>query len=837
MSSPGESAQRPICALSEWEYCELEPNIDLSEALNTPRSEWLSCKLPTTLGALGVTGNLDKRAFAFRCRFERPTQPHLSELIFEGLAGLCDVQLNGQSILATKNTFRSYRANVTDLLRDRNELVLSFEPMAQILGKRHPRPRWKTRLVDDQNLRWVRTTLLGRMPGWAGGGGPVGPYRSVYLTDPAQSSLDQLSVVAKVSNEDGLLHLQGSLCGIQPTTAKLLVTDPEGKDLGTTDIDIRRPSSDGTFSIDCVRNLGKVSLWWPHTHGTPNLYSYELLLEDQSGTYSKQGKVGFRSVSFDPSSAREFKLNDIPIFCRGSNWTPLDARALAAPRSEYRRVLERVRSGGMNMLRVAGTMLYECSDFYELCDELGIMVWQDFMFANMDYPCDDDDFADEVLAEVEGFLKREGARASVAVLCGGSEVAQQAAMMGVSEEHWLSPLFREKLPSICRSLCPATPYAPGSPWGTPLPFQLDSGIAHYFGVGAYLKPLEDVQLTRPAFSTECLAFSNIPTDESLLSAFSASEAVPHHPRYRAGVPRDNAAGWDFTDVTDHYLEQLFEVRAANLRYHDPATYMELSRLVPGEVMENVYTYLRSATAESSGALTWFLKDLNPGAGWGALDYRGEPKPVYYYLRRVFLPVTIGWINRGLNGLELCLFNDTATSVSGKLQVSCFRDPASEVAQIAEDVSIPPRSTIKRHLEAMVGRFIDPTFSYRFGPPNVRVAHAEFLPDDPGQHKATASAHPVGLAGLATRDVGLEAIATRNEHGFLGYTLTLGCKEYCHAIQVSVPGYSVSDNYVHLIPGSKKTLQLTPQTDPARRMSGFVKAANCPKTARIKEQKQ
>ena len=148
------------------------------------------------------------------------------------------------------------------------------------------------------------------------------------------------------------------------------------------------------------------------------------------------------------------------------------------------------------MLRVSGTMVYEERAFHDLCDELGILVFQDFQLANLDYPADHPAFAASLRAEAAEFLGRTQLSPSLAVLCGGSEVEQQSAMLGLPQqarEEALAPLYDGLLPEACAAARPDVPYARNSPTGGTLPFQVDTGLSHYYGVGAYLRPLEDAR--------------------------------------------------------------------------------------------------------------------------------------------------------------------------------------------------------------------------------------------------------------------------------------------------------------------------------------------------------
>ena len=260
------------------------------------------------------------------------------------------------------------------------------------------------------------------------------------------------------------------------------------------------------------------------------------------------GEVGFRTVAIDQTDGKvQFVVNGVAVFCRGACWTTNDIVSLGGSTDALRETLRRTADCNANMVRVGGTMVYESDAFYRECDRLGLMVWQDFMFANMDYPFDDPDFRSGAEDEVAQQLLRLGRHASVVAFCGGSETEQQAAMFGAPREIWQHPFLSDHLARLVEQRGTAA-YWPSTPTGGSLPFHVGSGLAHYYGVGAYRRPLDDVRLADVKFTPECLGFSNIPEPENLRLATPGVNAVPHHPEWKRGVPRDSGAGWDFDDV-------------------------------------------------------------------------------------------------------------------------------------------------------------------------------------------------------------------------------------------------------------------------------------------------
>ena len=220
--------------------------------------------------------------------------------------------------------------------------------------------------------------------------------------------------------------------------------------------------------------------------------------------------VGFRELAVDRRDGGfTFVVNGTPIFCRGVLWVPPDVVSLTAAPGELRASLELLRDAGMNMVRLGGYGTYESPEFWDLCDELGVMVWQDCMLASFDPP-DDADFTRLVERELHQVFTLLQGRPALALVCGSSETYQQAAMYGRELGSWASPILEETIPAIVERALPGVPYIASSPIGGQLPFDPTVGVAHYFGVGAYERPLSDLRVAGVRFAAECLAFSNPP---------------------------------------------------------------------------------------------------------------------------------------------------------------------------------------------------------------------------------------------------------------------------------------------------------------------------------------
>ncbi len=420
------------------------------------------------------------------------------------------------------------------------------------------------------------------------------------------------------------------------------------------------------------------------------------------------------------------------------------------------------------------------------------------MFANMDYPIAEPDFRTGVEREVRQFLHRSQGHPSLAVLCGGSEVAQQAAMLGLPPALWTGPLYDEVLPRATEALRPDTVYVPHSPGGTGLPFATDTGVSHYYGVGAYLRPLEDARRAHVRFTSECLGFANIPA--------ACGTGVPwqDEARWKAAVPRDRGTDWDFEDVRDHYLKLLFDVDPKRLRGEDRDRYLRLSRAASAEAIEVAIAEWRRAGSSCSGALIWMLKDFVPGAGWGVIDAGGTPKLAWHALRRASRPVQVALTNEGLNGLGIQLINESAALVRARLSLLCLQSGEIVTIQREREIDMAPRSARTFASAEMIGAFFDLTYAYRFGPPPLDAAIVT-LSDTAGRRLAEAIHYPLGRAAL-THDPGLTAALAQSD---TGWTLTLKATRLAASIQIEDAHYRADDEGFFLLPGEERRVRLLP----------------------------
>lgn len=785
-----------------------------------PGSHWLDAPVPGTVAsAWRANGRLDIErapAFAFDDHWYRvQIEGHgAHRLRLSGLATLCEVWLDGVRLLDSDSMFVAHDVDI--VLNGTSTLVLCFRSIAPLLAARRPRPRWRPRLVTPPTLRNVRTTLLGYMPGWCPTLQAVGPWRPVELLGGSPQAFDRVDLATRVVDDDGIVSLTLTFLHPQPPEVPASLRCAGAR----APLAWRDPH---TLAGELF--VPHVERWWPHTHGTPALHGVALELD---GVTVDLGRVGFRTVEVEADAADArgdvtgfaLRINGTPVFCRGACWTSADLVTLAGTPDQLAHAFSLARQAGMNMLRVGGTMVYESDTFYALADEFGILIWQDFAFANFDYP-HDEAFRVSVTAEATQFLARTRRHPSLAVLCGGSEVEQQAAMFGLPPALRVQPLFTEWLPSIITRERPDVPYVVNSPSGGVWPFSTRNGVTHYYGVGAYQRPVSDVRRAAVRFAGECLAFANVPDDATLHLALGTTQT--HNPRWKAAVPRDPGAGWDFEDVRDYYVDSVYGMNPQRLRYEDPQRYLDLSRAVVADLMTDVFAEWRRTGSPCGGALVWQFQDLRPGAGWGIVDATGRPKSAWYALARVLQPVQLVITDEGLDGLDVHVVNETAESVQAELELVCLRDGALRVAGATTSVDLAPRSTLRLNAAEWLGQFFDFTYAYRFGPRAHDTTIVTLRERNTGIVLSEATHLPDPRA-VERHDVGLGA--TLQQDGS-DWQLVVKARRFARFVHIEDPRYRPADNWFHLGPNQSRTIALLPfnTDDTDSGPAGEVRAIN------------
>ncbi|OZD01813.1 beta-mannosidase [Rhodococcus sp. 06-235-1A] len=782
----------------------LDPG-DLREDL-----DWIDAAVPGTVAtALGdsLAVNPDDHDWWFVADVD--TGDHRRTRVrFGGIATRAQIWIDGLHRRTVTSMFVPETLDLTDC-GDSVTIAVHIESLTAHLKSRRPRGRWRSSMIAAQGLRHERTTMLGRAPVYGPLPVPVGPWREVSMTAIPDVRRSELSTV--VSGTDGIVVLRAELDS--PREARILINDSMSS--------IHTVELGSVEHIDRSVTLPDVELWWPHTHGTPRTYRVSLEID---GIAHPLGDVGFRTVELDRTAGgAQLVVNGENIFCRGGTWTPLDPVRLWSPEADLRVALEQLRSAGLNMVRVVGTLVYEQPEFWSLCAELGIMVWQDVMFGTVDPPTDEA-FTASVVRELGAFADTVTGNPALMVVSGGSETQQQPTMLGLAAEDQRMAMLDSIVPEFLADRLSAVAYVTSSPSSVKgeLHTHVGDGIAHYFGVGGYLRPLSDIRTAGVRFAAECLAFAVPPERASVEKFFGSAAVAGHHPDWKAAVPRDRGSSWDFEDVRDHYVRTIFGVDPHLIRRDDPELYLDYGRAAIVEAFTEAFGHWRRGSSGCSGALVLTLRDTVPGAGWGIVDTAGMPKAPFYALARASAPVALLLSDNGLDGYSVELVND-GPARSGTVRAVLHASRGSH--EFERTVSVDANASIELTVDSIVGTFTDVNHTYRFGRRTYSAVTVLFLDDSGVEVTRTTS-----LVGVQSRQntVGLEAEVSESDSGT--WVLTVRSEWAAQYVCVDIDGFEVSDSWFHLAPDEPRTVTLRSRGASAPR--GHVRALNSVERATV-----
>lgn len=779
-----------------WQCCAADPG----RAAPPLDAAWESVPVPgvvseTRAAASMPRDDIEQRDWWFRTAV--PAADAAGWLVFEGVATIAEVFVDGAVSARSANAFVPFAVPLEPRPDGGDtEVLLCCRALERAAVPARPRARWRTRLVVDNAVRWHRTPLAGRMPGWWSGPPVVGPWRPVRRL--AGGHLRDVHLQATVTGEGvPALRFAASVRGMPGPTAATLV-------VGGHRVSLTLQGTGDDVGLAGQGELPGLALWWPHTHGTPVLHDAAVECTNADGTTSRVplAPVGFRTVAWDAGTGT-LTVNGVRVFARGACWTVFDPRRAADDTAARASAVGQVVAGGLNIVRVTGCFPYVDAATLEAFDRAGVMVWHDVALASMDYPFADAAFAEGLSHEIAVHARRWAAHACVVVAGGGSEVGQQPAMLGMPPETWQSPFLLDVVPRVLAAAAPGLPWVPYVPGGgADLPFRADAPVSHYFGVGAYRRGVDDIRRSGVRFAAECLAFSHVPDERTLLESVAHPAAFRHDSGWRAGMPRDNAVAWDFGDVRDHYLEQRYGVHAQRLRTDDPERYLALSRSVSGEVVSAALAEMRRPGG-ATGAVLWWLRDMVPGDGWGLIDAAGRVKPAWWHVRRALQPVAVLVTDEGLNGLLVHVVNDAPTALSTTLEVRRVRhDRVVELG--ATDLVVAPHEAQTVGAEAVLGGFRDLTWAYRFGPAGHDAVQVRLL-DRSGERMADAWHWVSPPPAAASREVpALTAEAVADAHGLV---VTLSASDLERGIVVEADGCTADDAWFDLAPGERRRVRL------------------------------
>jgi beta-mannosidase len=563
------------------------------------------------------------------------------ELEFEGIDTYAEVKLNGEKLFFADNQFRVWKHEVKDLLKEKDNLLevhfLRYDSTQLALYEQH-QPRLPEKYAISRKAPYQHGW------DWAPKYKNVGIWKPVKLVGWNEARLENAYIVTQAANEEKaelMLHLV-----VENETD---CTYEVGVSTGSTTLASRTLSlSKGRQHTVLPITIDKPQLWWPNEMGEQPLYDFEVVLKkDGKVLDSKKFKSGIRTFEMvdEPDSigrAFYFKVNGEPMYAKGANYVPEEMIETWINADNTLKLLQMAKDVHFNMLRVWGGGIYPSDDFFNICDSLGILVWEDFMYAGSMYPFDET-FLENARIEAEEQVKRLASHPSLALWCGGNEISegyynwgwQQS--LGWSEEDdqaikaGYDQLFETILPDAVALYDGTRPYWPSSPskgWGRPE--SLTEGDVHYWGVWWGELPYEVYREKVGRFNSE-YGYQSYPDYQTLLKIAQGeelnkdAEVIAAHQKHARG-----------TRQIDDFIKSYYP----NVQPKDFEEYVHLSQLSQAYGMEIAIEAHRTAKPYNMGTLYWQLNDAWPVTSWSSIDYYGHPKELQERLKTLFAPVLL-----------------------------------------------------------------------------------------------------------------------------------------------------------------------------------------------------
>ena len=750
------------------------------------------------------------RDFEYRLCFDLPDEIMDSEEIvleFDGIDTFADIYLNGKKIGSCEDMFLQYVFSVKNLVKKvRNELSVRMRSTTKIMDG-----------IDDAGYFGVFNTkrLFIRKAqchfgwDWAPDMPGYGIYKEVRIKGVYKNRLD--TVHYRVYNDGNVMLFADLNYTIRPQM------DFEGKLIKCSNEECREDILRYTLALEADKPLGESKrktlesriegkknfknfciddprLWYPAGEGAQPLYAYKVeLIRDGKIIDERRGRLAFREIELlqkpvgENVTGYKFVINGQEVFIKGANWVPAECFVGAIDIKKYDDLIAKAAEANFNMLRVWGGGIYENDRFYDLCDEKGIMVWQDMMFACADIPEDNPEFISLVSREIEYQIKRLRVHPCIVYWCGGNEKTGSYGLQICRGDNFVDVILR----GLVTCFDDTRPYARQSPCSlTDVGNDRSSGESHAgsfetcltTGPENYRKAVSENLVP---FVSECAIMGAGPL-ESLKKIFPEDKLWDMN-EYWDDRLMDNpysAVRMSFPLRQRFYAERLYG-KCKNIR-----DFICKSMTVHAETMRAEIEFARYNRERCGGFMNWMYSDIWPSATWSVVDYYGEPKQVYYQMKKSYAPVLLTFLeDKGKT--FLVLINDGKTVVDSEITYGLKTLSGKVLRSEKAKFKVLPNRVEKRAVDW-----------------DLRLRDTYLFAGD-GKHSAVYSFDMWHSCTFQSR----YSYAVRREES--GISVTVKAKEFAKGVTLRLPEnykYEYSDNYFDLQAGEEKTVRIRGDAD-------------------------
>lgn len=794
-------------------------------------AEWMDATVPgtvhTDLMANGIIEDpyyrlnehdvqwIDKVNWEYKTTFQADKKLLANNRIifdFKGLDTYAHIFLNGRRIIETDNMFREWAADIKPFMKEgKNELRIEFlSPIVEGMKKYDAQgfeiPTSDNDLaeigqVPGKKKVSIYTRKAGYHYGWDWGPRLVtsGIWRPIYVKAWNHAKIENTQIVQnEVSPENAKLTAIFEIDAHQKLTGNISI-ETGGVKLAGQKIDLEQ----GINLISVDFEINNPRLWWTNGLGEPNMYDIVTTLEIGTQVVSENHRIGIRKLEFvrekdNDGTSFLFKLNGVPVFMKGVNYIPNDMFLPRVSDENYRNAIHTAKISNMNMIRIWGGGIYENDIFYDLCDEAGILVWQDFMFSCSMFP-GDKEFLDNVRQEAIDNIKRLRNHPCIALWCGNNENLIAWYNWGWKREEeqknpdnaaliwkYYEDLFHKLLPEVVAQYDSQRSYWASSPSsGTGIVPDLVNGDEHYWGVWWGKEPFETYATRIPRFMSE-YGFQSFPDIQTV-----RKYALPEDYDINSAVMKSHQRSSIGNGTIEYYMLKEFR------RPKDFESFLYVNHVLQAEGIKFGLEGHRRAAPFCMGSLYWQLNDVWPVASWSSTDYYQRWKALQYYVQKGFAPVLISpFISE--SDLKVAIINDRLEDLNGEMILKLVDFEGKELKNHTESVTVSANSSVTLFTEP-VNQFIGNNNKSRV------FLIAEFKTGSETVSANSLFFRPFKELQLPKPEISVKTATAKEGFEILLFSDKLAKNVY---LQIGDETGFFSDNYFDLLPGQETKILLT-----------------------------
>ena len=742
------------------------------------------------------------------------------DLVFDGLDATANVYLNGTQVLLADNMFRTWRVSAKSQLHSGSNLLRVVFPSpikaaAELAALDPWQPKTKT-----APKTYVRKAAYEYGWDWGPTFVTSGIWRPVRVeawdkARIADFAIRQRDVSGEVAHIDAEVEVEAAKAG--PARITVSYSPNTVPNSGAPFVSTAANLHAGRNIIDLPIEIRQPKLWWPAGYGDQTRYDFSARISSggQAAPPLDQRTVttGLRTIVLDRHPDKwgrsfQFVVNGIPVFAKGADVIPFDSFPNRVTAADYRRILESARDANMNMIRHWGGGYYETDEFYQICDELGIMVWQDFMFGN-DWQPGTYSFKLNIRAEAEDQLRRLRNHPSIVIWCGNNET--EAAMgwaprpglaADVRYQMWQDYLteFSGILPRVVERLDPEIPYWPSSPSADyeELSDHYQSGDAHIWDVWHGRVPFSTYETHHARFVTE-YGFQSFPEIKTIEAFTEPADRADIFTPVMLSHQKNNEGN---SIIHDYLLRDYPEPK-------DFASFLYASQVLQAEGIKIGAEQFRRSRPETMGSIFWQLNDCWPVASWSSIDYYGRWKALQYYARRFYSPILVSPHNED-GAVKVYVVSDKTEKTPALLRVRLMTFDGKVLLQESQHIDVAALAS-EVYLEWPLKKLADAGATDTSGVFVVAELQSGGATDF-GGGGIELSRNLVYLAPVKEVHLKPATLKVKTVNSSGGYKISIASPVLARDVYLSFGAIDakLSDNYFDILPG--ETVEITVSTN-------------------------